>query len=280
MSESTRQFGRNFKLEIGNANKSVVIENLQVSFSIEKTITDEPNTAKIEIYNLTAQNRNLLTSGVFNKAILSAGYAEPRILFAGDINKAHTTRNDLDFISVLECGDGQTDYSKAKIHTTLKAGVKDSDIVNMCVKNMTSKKGGVDLPKDKALPRCKVLSGDIKDYLKVVAKNNNANWHILDGNLNILPKDKVLNCTEGFVLSEETGLIGSPEKTDDGIKLICLLNPKLNIGSLVRVKSIMSEYDGDYKITRLTHNGDFLGDTWESEIIAEGGKYTKIESKK
>ena len=150
----------------------------------------------------------------------------------------------------------------------------------MCLKAMSSSKQGVvDLPKKKALPRCKVLSGDIKDYLKHVAKNNDANWHILDGNLNILPKNKILNDSEGFVLSEQTGLINSPEKTDDGLRVTCLLNPKLNIGSLVRIQSILSEYDGDYKITQLTHSGDFLNDTWQTELIAINGKFHKVEKK-
>lgn len=275
-----RQFNRVYRLEIGNSTQSIVIDNLQISFSIEKTITDEPNTCKIEIYNLTASNRNLLANKVFNKVSLSAGYNEPRLIFTGEINSAHTTRQDLDFISVIECGDGQTDYTKSKIYATLKAGVKDSDIVNLCLKNMTSRQGAVDLPKDKALPRCKVLAGDVKEYLKHVALNNDADYHVLDGRLNVLPKNKVFDYSSGFELSQETGLIGAPEKTDDGLKIKCLLNPNLNIGSLVRVKSIMSEYDGDYKIQKLTHNGDFLGDTWESEIIATGGKYQKIDKAK
>lgn len=272
-----KQFGRSYTLEIGSKTKSVIIENLQISFSIEKTITDEPNNAKIEIYNLNADNRNALTKKEFNKAILKVGYGDDnRLIFAGDINKAYTTRQDLDFITTLECGDGQSDYTKAKIYASLRAGAKDSDIVNICLKEMSSKKGGIELPKDRALPRCKVLAGNIRDYLKKVASNNNADWHILDGNLNILPKNKVLNLNESFVLDQASGLINTPEITDDGVKLTCLLNPKINIGSLVRVRSILNEYDGDYKVQKLTHNGDFLGDTWQTEIIATNGNYEKI----
>lgn len=272
------QFGRAYRLEIGNKTKSVVINNLQICFNIEKTITEEPNTAKIEIYNLNPSNRNALTNKIYNKISLSVGYGEDvRLIYTGDINTAYTIRQDLDFITTLECGDGQTDYTKAKIYTSLKSGAKDSDIVNLCLKQMNSSKGVIDLAKNQALPRCKVLAGNVREYLKKVANNNNANWHILDGNLNVLPKNKVLSGLEGFVLSKETGLINSPEVTDEGLKLTSLLNPKLNIGSLVRVKSILSEYDGDYKIQSITHNGDFLGQTWQSELIATNGKYTKIK---
>lgn len=271
------QFGRKYKLEVGNGKESIIIENLQISFSIEKTITSEPNSCRIEIYNLNDKNRNLIANKIFNKVVLSAGYDEPRLIFAGEIISAYTKRNDLDNVSTLECGDGQTDYAKTRIYTTLKAGAKDSDIVNMCLKSMTSSKNGVvDLPKDKALPRCKVLSGNVRDYLKTVSKNNDANWHILDGKLNVLPKDKVLNTGEVFVLSQETGLIGSPEKTDEGLKITCLLNPKLNIGGLVRVKSILEEYSGDYKILKVIHSGDFVNDTWQTELIVTNGKFNKV----
>jgi hypothetical protein len=275
-----RQYGRRYRLEVGNGTQSIVIDNLAISFNIEKTISEEPNTSKIEIYNLNADNRNQIANKIFNQVKLFAGYDDPRLIFAGQITQAYTIRDDLDFITHIESGDGQADYSRGRVYTTLKAGVKDSDVVNICVKAMgSSKQGVIDLPRDKALPRCKVLSGDIKEYLKHVAKNNDANWHILDGNLNILPKNKVLNNSEGFILSEQTGLIGSPEKTDDGLKITCLLNPVLNIGGLIRVKSILSEYDGDYKITQLTHNGDFLNDTWQTELIAINGKFHKVKKK-
>ena len=45
----------------------------------------------------------------------------------------------------------------------------------------------------------------------------------------------------------------------------------------MRIQSILSEYDGDYKITQLTHSGDFLNDTWQTELIAINGKFHKVE---
>ena len=274
----SRQYGRRYELQIGSDSQSVVINNLQISFFVDKTITDEPNKSKIEIYNLNLENRNKLINKEFKKVVLFAGYDEPRLVFAGEINNAYTTRKDLDYITTLECGDGQTDYAKTKIYTTLKAGTKESDVVKNCLDKMKkTNKGAIDLPKEKTYQRAKILCGKPREFLKVIAKNNNANWHILDGNLNILPKDKVLSNTDGFVLSLDTGMIGSPEISDDGLKVSCLLNPKLNIGGLVRVKSILSEYDGDYKIIKLSHSGDFLGDTWKTDLTVQNGKFKKVE---
>lgn len=61
-----RQYGRRYRLEIGNSTQSIVIDNLAISFNIEKTISEEPNTSKIEIYNLNANNRNQIANKIFN----------------------------------------------------------------------------------------------------------------------------------------------------------------------------------------------------------------------
>lgn len=71
--------------------------------------------------------------------------------------------------------------------------------------------GVADLPRDRKLPRGKVLFGDSRNVMHKIAKNNNADWSIQDSQLTVLPKDKVLTDHEGFVLSQETGMIGSPK---------------------------------------------------------------------
>ncbi|MCO6549017.1 MAG: hypothetical protein J6583_14780, partial [Gilliamella sp.] len=66
-----RQFGRILELKIGNRKESIVINNLRVAFSIKKTLTSEPNTAEISVYNLNDSNRNLITSKQYNFLELS-----------------------------------------------------------------------------------------------------------------------------------------------------------------------------------------------------------------
>lgn len=38
-----------------------------------------------------------------------------------------------------------------------------------------------------------------------------------------------------MVLTAETGLVGTPEQTNDGIKVRCLLNPRLRIGGRIKL---------------------------------------------
>ncbi|SIP74140.1 conserved hypothetical protein [Xenorhabdus innexi] len=275
-----RQFGRQVKLNIGNSKESVEITNLRVAFDITKTIDSEPNPATIRIYNLNPSHRNLITSKTYNRVSLAVGYEELRVIYMGDIIEAITLRDELDFIIQLTCGDGYTAYTGALVNKTLAAGATDSSILAEATKAMRVGHSVIDLPKDRALPRGKVLTGNARDVMHKVARNNGADWSVQDGNMTVLPKDKVLADNEGFVLSQETGMIDSPEKTDDGLSVTCLLNPVMRIGGLVRVQSIIPEYNGDYKITELEHSGDLMGDNWATKITCIGGRYQKVEKKK
>ncbi len=273
-----KQFGRQIKLTIGNSKEGIEITNLRIAFEVSKTITSEPNAATIRVYNLNQSHRNLITSKTYNKVSLAVGYEELRVIYTGDIIEAITIRDDLDFIIELTCGDGYEAYTGALVNKTLKAGATDADILSEATKLMKVDKGVIDLPKDRVLPRGKVLTGNARDIMHKIARNNSADWSVQDGNMIVLPKNKVLTDNEGFVLSQETGMIGSPEKTDDGLQITCLCNPALRIGGLVRIKSIIPEYNGDYKITELEHSGDFMSDDWNTLITCTGGKYQKVNN--
>ncbi|MGJ5719644.1 phage protein [Morganella sp. B601] len=277
-----KQFGRLINLRIGNEKESIEITNLRIAFSVEKTLTSEPNPAVIRVWNLNGSNRNLITSKIYNRLSLSVAYKgdELRMIYKGDITDVVTLRDGTDFITEMTCGDGHSAYTKAKVNKTLKAGSTDKDIMNEAAKSMGTEKGVVSLPKDRALPRGKVITGNARDVMHKVGRNNNADWSIQDGQVTVLPKDKVVSDNEGFVVSQTTGMINSPEKTDNGLQITMLCNAALRIGGLVRVESIMPEYNGDYKITELEHTGDFMGDDWYTKITCVGGKYQKVENGK
>jgi len=276
-----KQFGRKYKLILGNDTESIEITGLRVVFEIHKTSSSEPNPATIQVYNLNESHRKAIASKQYHRLSLAVGYSELRVIYTGDIIEPKIVRSDLDFITVMECGDGFNDYTKAHVNTTLRAGASDSEILTEAKKSMAKTADGIiELPKERRLPRGKVLVGNARDVFHKVAKNNNADWSIQDGHLIVLPKDSVLADDEGFVLSEETGMIGSLEKTDDGLKITCLLNPFMRIGGLVRVKSIIPAFDGDYKITDLTFSGDIMESEWHSVIICINGQFKKVSNGK
>ena len=272
-----KQYGRQIKLYLGNASQSIECGQLRITFDITKTITENPNPAQIRIFNLNESNRNAIRSKHFDKVELHVGYAELRVIYSGDIVKSRIVRENQDIVTELECGDGANDITYASVNRTVAAGASDTAIVNETLKSMGRVSGGItEIPNQRVLPRAKVLSGNSRDYLSGVARNNNADWSVQDGSILMLPKDSALAVGDGFVLSKDTGMIGAPEETESGLKVTCLLNPDLRIGSLIRIESIFKHFNGDYKITELSHTGDYLSDQWYSNIVCVGGEFQKV----
>ncbi|MDN7464190.1 phage protein [Burkholderia gladioli] len=274
------QFGRRWRLEIGNRSESIAIETLRIKFEIVKSLDEKPNPAKLSIYNLNRDHMNLLVSKRFNLARLSVGYNELRLLYQGDIVKPSTKRDKADWVTEFECGDGSIDYAGARVWTTLQAGATDADVLAEATKSMTRTRAGIaDLASARTLPRGKVLMGNARDVVGNVARNSGADWSIQDGELIVLPPDKVLP-GEGFVLSQDSGMIDSPKVSDKGLEVKCLLNPAIRVGALVRIESMIEAYNGDYKVVQAKYVGDTHAPDWFCDLVVRGGQFQKVEKPK
>ena len=128
------------------------------------------------------------------------------------------------------------------------------------------------------------MFGMAQDQMRVLADSTLTTWSIQNGKVNVVKKDGYLP-DEAVVLNSQTGLIGLPEQTQDGINARCLLNPKLKVSGRVQInnasiqRAAMSlQYtainyfpsvaeDGFYRIVVIDHEGDTRGDAWYSDIV-------------
>ncbi len=271
-----KQFGRRYQLALGNQRDGLLIDALRVSFDICKTIDAKPNPAQICIWNLNRTHLNQLLSGEFKRVALSIGYAELRLLYTGDILKAYVQRDGLDSILVLECADGDIDYRTARVSLTLKAGTPDSQTIKQLAQSFShTQLGAVAQGLPNGLPRGRVFCGNARDAFNQLAQANQSDWSIQDGEVLMLPAKQVL-ADEAVLVSQDTGMIGAPEVSDDGLIITALLNPAIRIGSLVRVQSITESFNGDYKTVSISHYGDACGDEWLTTITGIGGNFTPL----
>lgn len=268
-----RQFGRRYRLILGADQEGLVIDSLRVAFDFTKSIDNKPNPGTIRVWNLNPEHREQLQDGTLRKAWLWAGYSELRLLYAGDIAEAAVERKELDNITVLTCATGAVDYREARISRSLAAGSTADDHVKAAVQSMKSTTPGqITLPKQRPLPRGKVLVGLSRDVLSQVAAEQGADWSIQDGELLLLPAGNVLD-DQAVFLSQETGLIGSPKEVEGGLELTCLIDPAPRVGGTVRVKSIEPRFDGDYKIVRIISKGDVMEKDWFCVLTVSKGEF-------
>jgi len=260
------------------------ISELHCIFSIQKTMSSIPNRSTLQIYNLSPKTRNSITSG--KRVIIEAGYEKGQhgLIYDGDIVVVvNGAMNGINKITQIVAQDGDLFLNSGFINVSYANGQKSIDYFNQAVGAAGGETDSVtDDAKESTLPRGKAMFGNTGDYMRQFAKNEEALFFIDDGKINIV---KAADPPRGEVvcLSPASGLIGTPEMSEDGIKGKCLLNPMLKLNGLVHIDNSHVELTtgfslatsitggglstGIYKIIQFTHTGDTRGNDWYTEFV-------------
>lgn len=273
-----KQLKRQVQLIIGDDKKSVVIQDIKIDFDITKTITQDPNKATVVVTNLNGETRNLISSGAYDRVELRVGYSDLRTLFFGHIDLVENKKTGVDIETILTCNDGQDDYRNSIISLSLASGSTDNDLINHAVASMkNTQRGSITTIGKRKLPRGKVVHGHARKVLADLAKNHDADWSIQDGNLLFMPKSHALANNEGFLISEATGMIGSPQRTNIGLEVHCFVNNVMRVGQLCRVVSALKEYNGDYKIVKIQSKGSNRSNDFTNILGLQNGNFQEVK---
>jgi len=281
-------FDRVYKLLIGSKGQTqgLEISELRIKFDIEKTADKNPNTNKIQIWNLSEKTRRELEKPD-TRCLLYAGYAEdrgPLLIFSGDVTFAWSKVDGPDIITEFELGDGSKEIRDSTISVGYNRGVKSNQVLTDVSKQM-----GLPLNLAANLPERMWQNGlsyfgSAKGLLDKVTKGTNLEWSIQNGNVQVIEKGMVTT-RQGIEIAVDSGMVGSPErersnkgetkskkhkgKSDakqqwDGWKVKTLLMPTLNPGDRVVLKSKFAE--GIFRIETLQHTGDNWEGDWQTEL--------------
>lgn len=254
------------------------ITKLRVQCSIEKHIGSDPNTCDVTITNLSAGMR----AEIVKKPIvirIDAGYVQDVgaiHLFTGDLRYGYSKRNGADWETHLQLGDGSRAYAGARISKSYRKGTP----AIIALRDAAASLGlalppGIaaspDLQKAFASGRC--LHGDVATEMTKLLAPFGYGWSIQNGKLQIL-SDSTTRADEAFLISQATGLTGSPEigapPKDGGpatITIQNLLYPQLTPGCRLSVQS--ASISGTFRAERVTHTLDSHGATWTTSVEAK-----------
>lgn len=296
----TDQWIRKCELFVISDDETLALSDFRVSFSIQNADVDSPNNAAIRIYNLSKDTINKITAKnkKFKTVSLNAGYENGSygVIFYGQVKQFRFGKEDAInvYLDIL-AADGDTAYNQGFVNDVLKSGNKPTDVINRIAKSMD------DLPVDfgniKATQlntpsiRGKVLFGMGRVLMRNSATSLDCSWSIQNGRIQVVPNNGYLD-DQIVRINSDTGLVGMPEQTDEGIRLKCLLNSKLRIGSLIEVdNSLINQIDftGDapviynsykglqplaplaeksvYRVFVCEHEGDTRGNQWYTNLI-------------
>jgi hypothetical protein len=133
-----------------------------------------------------------------------------------------------------------------------------------------------DAMKEKTFKRPYATCGLCSRELDTIGRGNGAYWSIQNEAIEVVPGDGFIG---GIVeITPDTGMIGTPTITDNGVKVSAMLNPEIRPNRRVKVSSQtleMNAADGIYRVSGLTLSGDNMTGDFKVEITGEainGGK--------
>ncbi len=273
------KFGRNYNLEVGTLNGSVL--NISLPFTIEFDITrntlSSAQVCQVRVYNLSLKNRNLIRFNASNYGqhipiILRAGYgALPPVVFTGNISQAWSVREGTNFITQIECYDGGFAFNNAATNTQFPAGVMQKDVITTLMGTLPHVNMGAVGDYPGQLSRGNSYSGSTTDILRDLTGGG---FFIDSGKANALGTDEYIAAIGGTTLvNSGSGLLGTPVLEQTIVRFDMLFEPGLNVGHRIKLDSVTeSNFNGFYKVTGVKHRG-MISEAVCGSVITTGEFY-------
>ncbi len=278
----TRLFRRTGAVTVGTARFGAPIKQvtrqqptIDFAFVVERSLDREPNTAEIQIYNLSDTSRKLIEQTEDQRVELEAGYLQPdgvRVIFDGDLSKAKSFREGPDIITEISAADGERQYRTARINRSFGDNTSLSSVIEACGRAINVGVGNLaELATQSGFEGLGnifsegvVVSGPAREELSGLIESAGLEWSIQNNTLQILPRGSALAGT-AVVLSPKTGLIESPSVDSEGVATArMLMIPDVFPGRRVRLESDFVL--GEYRVTKAKYSGATRGNEWFIDI--------------
>ena len=252
--------------EIGNIT-SASQEALHVSFSVEKSNAENPNDAKVQIWNLSNTSLNILEE---KDCIveLRAGYGESMaLILVGNIASAITTMENADRMTELQVVDGLVELRDAVISISVNGKVDCKELYQRVADEMGLSIVFADDLSFCVLPNGYSFVGKAKNALQKLAECCGHQWTIQNQVLQVTWPGRAVS-PRAYLLSSETGLLGIPKKITigsgkeekSGWEVEYLLNGAIGVNDTVELRS--STASGYFLVHKITIDGDNMEGDW------------------
>jgi hypothetical protein len=253
----------------------------KISFDIKKNLGKHPNTCEIKLVNMSDDTRKFLTNKPL-RVDIEAGYGGvARLLWTGDLSWGNSKRDNTEWVTTLQLGDGLRAFALARTNKSYRPPVRVDKVLADAAASL-----GLTLPTTLAQsPQLKQalasgisLHGPTRDVLTEILAPYGFSWSVQNGQLQILRDDDTRPGTV-HVVNQQSGLVGSPELTPphnastsgkgaahrgSEVKFKVLLWPELVPGGMVQLES--QSVTGLFKITDVSHAGSTRDKDWYTDV--------------
>jgi len=312
-STKPNQWIRKISLVVNNESIGEELADFHMQFRVQATDGQTLNNLWTRVYNLSDSTMARIRAE-YSHVRLEAGYIHGNYaqIFTGQIKqwkrgRESATERYLDIFAA----DGDTHNTFGWSNETIESPVDHHVMAAQAAK--AAKEFGIDTGTNQMdqsgtagvlLTRGKTFVGQQRVVNGELGDSTLTQWSIQNGKLVFLNLQGYLP-GEVVELNVNTGLIGQPEQTTEGIMIKCLLNPKLQVGGRVLINNgslggkrdpkqaisitnwvdpnnpiAFDQFagqpinlasiadDGMYRIVVVEHTGDTRGNDWYSNITA------------
>ena len=276
-------------LTINPSGKSELRDEMRVAIDVEKGLSGTANSATIRIWNLKESNRNAVGKE-FDEVEIEAGYISNiggqkfGLIYKGAIRDVQHDRENSDIITTITCGDGDKALRKAVINKSYPKGTPVKTVLEDLAAELEKDgvtRGEWKLPDD--LPTMKrpyAACGACTRELDRLGRAFEFYWSSQNQKLEIVPGDDALGTM--VLINQQSGMIGTPAITDNGVVVKVLLNPEIRVGHKVKIESQTLEMNGaggEYRVSQLNYSGDNrgTGNDFYVELHGEAIKGSKVD---
>lgn len=295
-SQNQQLWIRKVQLTLSNAaGNTLDLSDLRVRLRVQSATINTSKNAEVIVYNLSPNTaQTIFNQKEYTQLSLSAGYKNGPCgqIIKGKIVYMRLGREDAitSYLAIIATdSDDARNWGTINAYFSQGATAEDQLVAILAALAPYGITAGYipTLPRG-GLARGKCLYGKIPDVLNTFASSLHRVWNFQDGLLNIFPTNNPPPVTgDVFILTPQTGMVGVPEQTLDGLNVRSLLTSSIKVGSLVQIplqyitqvaytglqpnRTIPIQpslsANGLYRVYALTHSGDTRGNDWYSDLI-------------
>lgn len=235
------------------------------NFTVSMGLWTASNSITVQFYNLSLATQAKLwkdygDASRFVRMEFYAGYQENMpLVFKGEFLFCHTEKQSgsTDYVTTAQAQASFDFFANTFINYTFFGGTDLKNIIATFAAESKNTYTGFISPKIGALKRPRTFIGQPMDLLKREYGGyqifiENEELHILDEN-EVIPG-------EIQVITSDSGLLGSPKRSDEIVEITTIFEPGLKSGQAVEVLSYSEPWFNQfYKIFSITHQGTISG---------------------
>ncbi len=239
----------------------------EIEFDISKGIKSK-NKANIRIYNLNKTSRESLTNTEKDTLFcdFQLGFNNDNfVVFRGDIQTAGSHWDGRNWVTTMEAFDGLS-LDKTKFNKSYAPKTDYKTILEDVIKNVKGEfKSVISGVKTEVTQNGITLSGISSAVINKIVNslpNQNLEYTVQDEVIYIKNATSMIDEGNIQVLRYDTGLIGVPKRTKEGVEFQAIIRKGLFPQRGVEIQTHSGELDGVYILQKVKLKGSLRGKDW------------------